>query len=208
MVLRVRNWEEFQHYKDRCPPWIKLHFALLTSEDWVLWDDASRVLAVACMLLASRNNGEIPANPGYIRRVAYLNCEPNFKPLIDCGFLVYDDVLADASNLLAICTTEERREDTEKETEGETDRPKRKRFVPPTLAEVESFISENKLRVDAADFIDFYQSKDWMVGKSKMKDWHASCRRAEKWESNLRKFSGKTTRSAWADQFDAQGNPL
>lgn len=27
--FKVRNWEQFQHYKDRNPPWIKLHFALL-----------------------------------------------------------------------------------------------------------------------------------------------------------------------------------
>lgn len=91
----VKNWQRFQHYKDRNPPWIKLHFELLSSETWVMLDDASRVLAVACMLIASRNEGMVPNNPDYVKRVAYLNTKPNFKPLIECGFL--ENPLADAS---------------------------------------------------------------------------------------------------------------
>ena len=32
----VRNWRKFQHYTDRNPPWIKLHFEMLSSADWVV----------------------------------------------------------------------------------------------------------------------------------------------------------------------------
>lgn len=90
MVYTIRNWREFQHYKDRNPPWIKLHFSLLSSKDWVMLADASRVLAVACMLMASRSDGEIDgseAGLAYLQRVAYLHKIPDLKPLIDCGFL-------------------------------------------------------------------------------------------------------------------------
>jgi len=83
----IPSWREFQHYKDRNPPWIKLHYELLTSHDWVMLADASRVLLVACMLIASRNEGKIPNDPDYIRRVAYMKTV-DFKPLIDIGFLV------------------------------------------------------------------------------------------------------------------------
>lgn len=31
--LRVRNWEKFQHYKDRNPPWIKNYIELLNDDD-------------------------------------------------------------------------------------------------------------------------------------------------------------------------------
>jgi hypothetical protein len=31
--LRVINREKFQHYKDRCPPWIKLHRSVVTGEE-------------------------------------------------------------------------------------------------------------------------------------------------------------------------------
>jgi hypothetical protein len=100
VAYRVKNWRNFQHYKDRNPPWIKLHFSLLSSEDWVTLDDTSRVLAVACMLIASRNEGSIPSDPAYLKRVAYLNKTPNLTPLIKCGFLEPDSeskqTLADA----------------------------------------------------------------------------------------------------------------
>lgn len=54
--------------------------------------------------------------------------------------------------------------------------PPKKRFKPPTLDEVKEYILENKFGVDANTWINFYQSKNWMVGKSKMKDWKASVR--------------------------------
>lgn len=110
----IPTWQDYQHYKDRDPPWIKLHFSLLSSSTWVMLDDASRVLAVACMLIASRNHGKVPNNPDYIRRVAYLN-DVNFKPLIDNGFLVTcKQMLADAiesKQSQAKATTEKRREE-------------------------------------------------------------------------------------------------
>ena len=118
----VRNWKKFQHYTDRNPPWIKLHFELLASEDWVMLDDASRVLAVACMLIASRNQGQVPNKPDYIKRVAYLNKPTNFIPLIECGFL--EIPLADASTLLAGCKRmqADARPETESETESESEK--------------------------------------------------------------------------------------
>ena len=118
MKYRVKEWDTYQHYKDRNPPWIKLHFALLTSRTWVTLDDASRVLAVAIMLLASRTDGEVDASEAglaYLQRLAYLNSPPDLKPLIDNGFLV---PLADASNLHANARPET---ETETETEEETE---------------------------------------------------------------------------------------
>jgi hypothetical protein len=32
--LRVKNWAEFQHYRHRRPPWIKLHHGLLDDFAW------------------------------------------------------------------------------------------------------------------------------------------------------------------------------
>lgn len=121
-MFKVRNWEQFQHYKDRNPPWIKLHFALLSSEDWVTLDDASKLLAVVCMLIASRNNGMVPNNPAYLKRVAYLDRLPKLKPLIDCGFL--ENVQADDSSLQAPDSgaLADARPETETETEADTEK--------------------------------------------------------------------------------------
>lgn len=117
MKYIVRNWRQFQHYKDRNPPWIKLHFSLLSSRDWVSMNDASRVLAVVCMLIASRNEGQIDgseAGLAYLQRVAYLNKKPDLKPLIESGFL------ESASKPLALAHTNARPE-TEDLTEDLTE---------------------------------------------------------------------------------------
>jgi len=50
------------------------------------------------------------------------------------------------------------------------------RFVPPTLEEVMAYCAERGNSVDAQRFIDFYESKGWMVGSSPMRDWRAAVR--------------------------------
>lgn len=61
-------------------------------------------------------------------------------------------------------------------------KPPRTRFIPPTLEEVSAYVAERGSRVVPQEFIDFYTSKGWMVGKNPMKDWKAACRNAERWE--------------------------
>lgn len=55
-----------------------------------------------------------------------------------------------------------------------------KRFVPPTPEEVNTYCRERNNGIDGSEFCDFYQSKGWLVGKSKMKDWKAAVRAWEK----------------------------
>lgn len=55
------------------------------------------------------------------------------------------------------------------------------RFAPPTVEEIKSYCLERKNLVDAERFHDFYESKGWLVGKTKMKDWKAAVRT---WEKN------------------------
>lgn len=61
---------------------------------------------------------------------------------------------------------------------------KRKRFTPPTVDEVAAYCGERNNRIDPQTFVDFYASKGWVVGKSKMKDWKASIRTWEKRDGN------------------------
>lgn len=89
--IAIREWAKHQHYSDRSPPWIKLHRDILTSATWVASDDASRVLAIALMVLASQCNNKILADPDYIKRVAYLNKTPDLSKLINLGFIDYID---------------------------------------------------------------------------------------------------------------------
>jgi len=63
----------------------------------------------------------------------------------------------------------------------ELDNQSQKRFVVPKIEEIEVYCIERNNGIDASNFFDFYQSKDWMIGKNKMKDWRASVRT---WERN------------------------
>lgn len=56
---------------------------------------------------------------------------------------------------------------------------KRQVFIPPSLKEVENYCKERKNNVQAASLHSFYESKGWMVGKNKMKDWRAAVRHWE-----------------------------
>jgi hypothetical protein len=46
-----------------------------------------------------------------------------------------------------------------------------KYFNKPTILEVENYCILRKNKIDPEAFIAFYESKGWMIGKNKMKDW-------------------------------------
>ncbi len=60
--------------------------------------------------------------------------------------------------------------------------PRRSRFAPPTVEQVAEYVRCRGSSVDPQGFIDFYEAKGWMVGRTPMKDWKAACRNAESWE--------------------------
>jgi Helix-turn-helix domain len=66
-----------------------------------------------------------------------------------------------------------------------------KGFRPPTIQEVEEYTATRPIKIDSERFIDFYQSKGWMVGKNKMKDWRAAVRNWEKTNNGQARQSGK-----------------
>ena len=66
------------------------------------------------------------------------------------------------------------------------------RFQPPTLENVIGYCQENGLKIDAQRFIDFYESKGWMIGKNKMKDWKAAVRNWSRQEQSDKKAVAKT----------------
>lgn len=51
---------------------------------------------------------------------------------------------------------------------------KREKFVPPTLEEVKAYIAEKGYKVDAEKWWNYYDSKDWYIGKNKMVKWKSA----------------------------------
>lgn len=102
--ITPKNWRDFQHYKDRSPPWIRLHRALLDNKDFHRLPVASRALAPMLWLLASESvGGAINADCddlAFRLRTTEKDIRQALQPLIDKGFFIVEQ---DASAVLAAC---------------------------------------------------------------------------------------------------------
>lgn len=118
MRLIPKNWKAFQHYNDRCPPWIKLHRDLLNDRAFMSLPVASKALAPLMWLLASESkDGAFDASTeelAFRLRLSVDEIEAGLKPLINSGFFL------DASTMLAPCLQVATPE-TETEREGKAD---------------------------------------------------------------------------------------
>jgi len=94
---------------------------------------------------------------------------------------------------------EERLQQLEQRFEQLATQPKERasKFVAPTIQEIRTFALDfHKLLSldDASDyaqqFFDFYESKGWMIGKNKMKDWKAAARR---WKPQVKSTNNSNT---------------
>ena len=107
----------------------------------------------------------------------------------------------------------EKEKEKEKTKEKEKERVKEKvasgaapsaRFIPPTVEDVAFYCQQRQNGIDPQSFVDFYASKGWMVGKTKMSDWKASVRTWEQRRKQEQKqavvFHQKPTK---ADELDA-----
>ena len=103
LQLAPKNWQTFQHYKDRCPPWIKLHRDLLNNKEFMRLPTASKALAPMFWLLASESKSEhgvFDASDDELEfrlRISLKEIQAGRKSLIDNGFFVV------ASGVLADC---------------------------------------------------------------------------------------------------------
>ena len=96
--------------------------------------------------------------------------------------LVKDRVLIEYVNGIYTASQEEEEQEEEKEQE------QKKVFMKPTFEQVEEYMKERGMSNYASRFHNFYESKGWMVGKNKMKDWKAAVRN---WEDD-KKTAPKT----------------
>jgi hypothetical protein len=128
MLLQPKNWAIFQHYKDRCPPWIKLHRDLLNDRAYMRLPIASKAIAPMLWLLASESKDGV--FDGSLDELVFrLHITPKeyqdgVKPLIDNDFFILvSGVLAERKQVAI--------PETETETEGETETKKKATSVAP-----------------------------------------------------------------------------
>lgn len=78
---------------------------------------------------------------------------------------------------------------------------KESNFKKPTIEEIKQYCVERKNGISAEYFYDFYESKNWMIGKNKMKDWKAAIRT---WERNNKGISKEKNKKIVPEWFDKE----
>jgi hypothetical protein len=141
MLLQPKNWAIFQHYKDRCPPWIKLHRDLLNDRAFMRLPIASKAIAPMLWLLASESKDGV--FDGSLDELVFrLHITPKeyqdgVKPLIDNDFFILvSGVLAERKQVAI--------PETETETEGERETEKKATSVAPPIGVSDSVWQEFK----------------------------------------------------------------
>jgi hypothetical protein len=181
MLLQPKNWATFQHYKDRCPPWIKLHRDLLTNREFMRLPLASKALAPLLWLLACESkDGVFDASTEELEFRLHLTAkdiQSGLKPLISNGFFVVaSGVLADC---LQVATPE-------RETERETEKEERQKSNRGSRLPVDFVLPEDWIafcqqeRKDLNPQKVFAEFKDYWTalpaGKGTKADWTATWR--------------------------------
>jgi hypothetical protein len=119
--MRIKNWQKFQHYKHRSPPWIKLYRELLDDKQWHDLDGDSAKTLVMLWLIAAENDGYLPASKVLAFRLRTSERAVE-RILVQCSHWFEGD----ASNPQADCKqdatpeTEKSRDRVETETETES----------------------------------------------------------------------------------------
>ena len=70
MSLKIKNWKNFQHFKDRRPPWIKVHRDILDDYDINMISSDAFKLLVQLWLLASEDD-KVEGNLPPIEQICY-----------------------------------------------------------------------------------------------------------------------------------------
>jgi hypothetical protein len=160
--LRVRNYEQFQHYKDRDPPWIKLYYWLLDDYAFAKLSDPSKWHLVGIFLLASRCGNRIAADAMWVRKKIGAKTPVDLATLEAAGFLEKVD------DALAACKQPARPE-TETETEAETET---ERVLSAGADPTRIFESDSGRKTYPEDFEAFWTGypTDPLMSKSKTFD--------------------------------------
>jgi hypothetical protein len=116
--MRIKNWDRFQHFKDRKPIWIKLYRDLLDDLNWHELDPKSAKALVMIWLIASEELGILPETKTLAFRLRMSEKETKEVVTRLSSWLEQDDINA-ISEGYQDDMPEKRREETKKEKEIE-----------------------------------------------------------------------------------------
>ena len=88
--FRVTNWDQYQHYKDRDPSWIKLYARLLDHYAFAALADNSKWHLIGIFLLASKQGNRIPGDARWVRKKIAARTRVDLDALRTAGFIEED----------------------------------------------------------------------------------------------------------------------
>lgn len=207
-TFSVKNFERFQHYKDRAPPWIKLYNELLDDYEFGRLPDASKMHLIAIWLLASRSDNKIPYDSAWVARRINANTKVDLTLLACAGFIVVDQQLHIAEQVAsttladskqdACLEGEERRERVETEQIAASPAKSRKKPVR-SIPDNFEMNATNHSYASSFGFTDAEKKREHqrfiMHAKAKgltYADWDAA---EHNWITKAAEFAGKRVRT-------------
>lgn len=200
-TFKVTNFEKFQHYKDRNPPWIRLYNTTLDNYEIGHLPDASKAHLFAIWLLASRYENQIPFDPEWIAKKINATAPVDLDVLLAAGQIEMSDARSKPlARRKQVAVPEERRGETEKNPPSEdrarapTPKPKGTRLALDWRPSEEAWayarnlgLLDGEITAEADEFREYFTGKD--CAKPVKRDWLAA------WQRWVRGNAGKRIRN-------------
>jgi hypothetical protein len=203
--VRPKNWKTFQHYKDRSPPWIKLHKSLLDDYEFQGLPIASRALAPMLWLLASEDmEGWIDIESSKLAfrlRISQEELTTSLNPLINIG-LFQSDASKPIARRKRSAMPEKRRGETQVEkSEVETEQmcAEPMALALPTNREGEEV---SIFESEVTEFSKLYPSVDIRAELRAMRGWLISNPKNRKTKGGMHRFI-----NAWLSKQQNRSRP-
>ena len=85
--FKVRNFERFQHYTDRRPPWIKLYRDLWDDQRFYSLSDQERYLLIGIFIIASQQDNKVPFDTKWLQAKLLTRARIPLEKLIATGWI-------------------------------------------------------------------------------------------------------------------------
>lgn len=174
-------------------PVAKVHLALMTFEQFGMIEIVNDVLRISNWEKYQNVEGMERIREQTRLRVSNFRERQKELPDNDCNVTCNVTVTQ--------CNATDKEEEIDIDKDINKERAKPKRFVPPSLSEVKAYCQSRNNGINPQNFIDFYESKGWMVGNNKMKDWKAAVRTWENRRKDERNGSSNQVPSETGEHY-------
>jgi len=205
--LKIKNWEKFQHYKHRSPPWIKLHVSTLNDIGFMSLSDSNKGILVQLWILASENGGELPDDHTELC-FRLRKTSVDLKPFIDSGLIIDASTLqADASKPQADADTEKSRVETEESIGDTPEEPKPYRaFGKLSITEVQMLKLKKDFNLSVAEVDDLLDRIENYAGNKKYNSLYLTARNWARKDNLYNKDGSRADEKTVQDMFTVE-NP-